>query len=452
MSSVAPIPVDVHPGSLPEFWERDVTFFANLLGLFFGNDAQTEELANEVGELDSYGGRLIPILNILFRSQGNLLVLESEPDRALCRYFAEDLGLDLPEMRTMRHEEYVQLSEHPDDAAQMLGNARWIDGYVTDKVLARIAERAGCGTITSMSGSRMGNNKLRLHEFLQTEGLPVVETELVSSPGEIRQHASELAAKGFAAAVVKSQIGASGIGLIKIHDIRPHAELPAIPEHFFFEGPCMLQGWLQPGEFGITRMRSPSVQIFCNEERVHLYDITEQILSHHSVHEGNVAPPPYLRDESGVREELLRQASITARWLHDQGYRGTASADFLLVDKEGQPQPEVYVCEVNARVTGATYPSVLARRFLEHGAWLLRNLRLREPMRGCELLEMLEKPGHLFRSGDTTGILPINFNLGWDRLVHKGQFLCLANTPEHCFELLELAEADLPVDWESERD
>ena len=42
-------------------------FFANLLALFFGNEAETKSLADEVGEIDSYGGRLIPILNLIFR-------------------------------------------------------------------------------------------------------------------------------------------------------------------------------------------------------------------------------------------------------------------------------------------------------------------------------------------------------------------------------------------------
>ena len=53
---------------------------------------------------------------------------------------------------------------------------------------------------------------------------------------------------------------------------------------------------------------------------------------------------------------------------------------------------------------------------------------------------------------DHFGVLPLNFNFGSDDLVHKGQFLCLATSPDECFECLRAAESDLPVAWEYERD
>ena len=43
---------------LPGFWNRNTVFVANLLGLFFENEEQTRMLASEVGEMDSYGGRV----------------------------------------------------------------------------------------------------------------------------------------------------------------------------------------------------------------------------------------------------------------------------------------------------------------------------------------------------------------------------------------------------------
>ena len=85
----------VTPNRLPAFWDRDVVFFANILALFYGNEAETAALNDEVGEIASYGSRLIPILNLLFRGPDNLLVLERAPDTALCDYFADELGLPL---------------------------------------------------------------------------------------------------------------------------------------------------------------------------------------------------------------------------------------------------------------------------------------------------------------------------------------------------------------------
>jgi hypothetical protein len=194
----------------------------------------------------------------------------------------------------------------------------------------------------------------------------------------------------------------------------------------------------------VNLVRSPSAQIYLDEDSVVIYDLTEQILTQASVHEGNESPPPYLIDRPHWRDELLRQAGEAGRWLHRQGYRGTGSVDFLLVERE-DGEADVYVCEINARVTGATYPSVLARHFLPEGSWLLRNLRFEKPLSGADLLELLKQSGDLFIPGQSgTGVLPVNFNPGADGLIHKGQFLCLAHSTAGSHVLLEMAELDLP--------
>jgi len=454
-----PLKVVSAPGELPPFWDRNAVFMANLLGLFFGNEEQTGQLAREVGEVDSYGGRLIPVVDLLFQGEGsNLLVLEREPDHSLCRYFETTVGLSLPEILILPHADYLELAE-PSRAASAGGSAaaaavlarleahlsEWIDGYVTDEILARLAELTGKRTVATNEGSRRGNNKRLLHEFLEAEGLPVVPAEAVASPGEIGPALYRLREAGYSEAVVKSALGASGIGLLKVPSLEPgEIDRLEVPPSFFFEGPALVQGWVRPGSMGVEGVRSPSVQLFLDEETLHLYDITEQILSGESVHEGNEAPPPYLAEEPALRGELLRQARIAGGWLHRQGYRGTASADFLVVESEGGRR-EVYVCELNARVTGATYPSVLARRFIPDGAWLLRNLRFETPLAGEQILEVLERAGSLFVPGRTeAGVMPINFNFGRDGLVHKGQFLCLSHSCSGSHVLLELAEIGLP--------
>ena len=194
------------------------------------------------------------------------------------------------------------------------------------------------------------------------------------------------------------------------------------------------------------------LQLFLNDSTVYEYDLTEQILSSDSVHQGNESPPSYLAELPGLKDELLRQAGASGRWLHAQGYRGTASVDFLVVERNGRQPVDVYVCEINARVTGATYPSMLARHLTPRGAWVHRNLRLGRPMAGRELLDMLRGTGYLFLPQRGSGVLPVNFNFGCDNLVHKGQFLCLGATTDQCRELLEQAAIVLPVGWTFDRD
>ncbi len=446
--------LDLTNGESLEMWrDRNVVFVANLMGLFFGNEAQTKMLADAVGEVDSYGGRLMPVLNLIFAGPGkNLLVLERKPDQTLIDFFEESAGLSLPEFIVAPHREYLEAGRNADleypwiDEIRRHG-ARHLDGYVTDHTLGKIASSTGKGgTFSSQDGSRNGNNKWLLHQHLEKTGLPTPATEMAQETSEISGCLARLKELGFDAAVVKAAVGASGIGLVKVDSIERDGDTVAaqIPDHFMTEGPCMVQGWLKKGQFDITEVKSPSVQLFLDEERVVMFDITEQILSNASVHEGNESPPPYLAEHPDWRAELLRQAGEAGSWLHRCGYRGTASADFLLVEKSGGGF-EVYVCEVNARVTGATYPSVLARHFMPDGAWLLRNLRFEKPVTGAELLERLRAAGTLFVPGQSErGVFPLNFNFGSDGLIHKGQFLCLAPKTEGSHALIEMAKLDLP--------
>ncbi|TDU68036.1 hypothetical protein EI77_03153 [Prosthecobacter fusiformis] len=457
----APQVVQTH-GHTPRLWrDRSIIFFANVLAGFFENEELAALLKKEISGADSYGGRLLPIMGLLFAGGKNLLVLEREPDAALTAYFKDDLGLNLPEISLLTYPEYLELGTAlrggdsvPLPFPQQLNDwqnhpADTLDGYVTDEIIATLARQLGKRTLSTSQGSKQGNNKLLLHQHLEKSGLPVFKTRLATGPDDVQRCLDELAALGYESAVVKSQIGASGIGLMKLCT---KGSGEAVPELFFYEGPCMVQGWIRPGMNDITHVFSPSVQMFLDHESVYLYDLTEQILSQDSVHQGNESPPPYLADFPGLKEELFRQASTAGTWLHEQGYRGTASVDYLVAALETAGAFRAYSCEINARVTGATYPSVLARHYFPAGAWLMRNLKLSLPLAGSTILKLLEDHRHLFHPDRAGGILPINFNLTPDGLVEKGQFLCLGESTAECHAMLQRAEEDLPLDWEYVRD
>ena len=79
---------------LPPAWDRPGMFVANLFSLFFGNENQTKDLCTEVEQLETYGGRLVPILGLMFQGgNANKVVLEQEPDRRLFEYFTHTLDL-----------------------------------------------------------------------------------------------------------------------------------------------------------------------------------------------------------------------------------------------------------------------------------------------------------------------------------------------------------------------
>ncbi|MGB7950808.1 MAG: hypothetical protein WCH75_24275, partial [Candidatus Binatia bacterium] len=198
------------------------------------------------------------------------------------------------------------------------------------------------------------------------------------------------------------------------------------------------------------KIGSPSVQMFLNEDTVFLFDLTEQVLSEESVHQGNISPPPYMREHPQLQEELLRQAQVAGEWLYRHGYRGTASTDYLVIQRN--QKLEVILCEINARITGATYPATLARHFKPHGAWYMRNIGFRTRQEGRELLALLDRAGVLYRPGAVKGVMPFNFNTDREGKVIKGQFVCIGNEPADCTDLFAQAWSELPVDWGYDRD
>lgn len=434
--------------------DQSVIFVANLLSLFFGNREGARLLEDEISCVDSYGGRLLPILGLIFGGDDNVLVLERQPDPALVGLF-ESLGLKLPQIEILTRQEFITLgnqlengvTDHPLIEKLRRHSAGIVDGYVTDETIASLAIALGKHTLSTPEGSHRGNNKLLLHQHLETLGLPVFPTELANNVSEVATALGSLRAAGHRSAGVKSQIGATGIGLIKLPT---DTAAPEVPCAFFYEGPCMVQAWLEPGNHGVESVLSPSVQMFLQEDAIHLYDLTEQILKD-SIHQGNESPPPYLGALPKLKAELLRQAGMASIWLHRQGYRGAASTDFLITCHMGGSFT-AYVCEINARVTGATYPSILARHFHPHGAWLMHNLELATPLSGEALLEKLRTHDELFRLDRSSGILPINFNLDPDGLVRKGQFLAIADELDACHRLLNTSRHDLPIAWSYTRD
>ena len=142
-------------------------------------------------------------------------------------------------------------------------SAAWIDGFVTDAMLTGAAEILGKRTVSSAEIGRRGNNKLLLHRFLEAQGFPVFDTQTAESAGEVAAAAAVLRKQGYRRVVVKAQIGASGIGMRKLDASNP--ELEAVQQHMFYEGPCLVQGWLDDDFDGVRQIGSPSVQMFLDD-------------------------------------------------------------------------------------------------------------------------------------------------------------------------------------------
>jgi hypothetical protein len=450
--------VKIMPGRLPHFCDGNVLFFCNMHSIFYENQEEVDDLISQIYGAHSYGGRVVSILNLLFQGGPNKILLEAAPEPSLLDYLSGDLRLSLPSFDVLDHHGYQNLvttlkgkgKSGVDPTVEALKShpATWVDGFVTDRILVEVATRLQKRTVSTFEGSKNGNNKYLLYRYQLERKLPIFETLLAANPTEVPSILNRLHERGYGQAVIKAQIGASGYGMIKLPTRKP--QLESIPNYLFFEGPCMVQGWLDEEVPGVRRIGSPSIQMFLDDKTVSLFDWTEQILTDDSVHQGNMSPPPYIPQYPELNEELFRQGAIAGEWLHAQGYRGTASTDFLVIEKDGHVQ--VIICEINARVTGATYPAVLARHFMPNGCWSMQNIQFHKSLDGDRLLSLIDHAQVLYRPGEPKGIIPFNFNADEQGKVIKGQFLCLAANHEQSSEILARAWNELPVEWGYDRD
>jgi len=426
---------------LPPFWNRRVIFLSNIFSLFFGNIPQIKALHREVGALETYSGRMVPILDILFHKKGNLIVLEKNPPAALIDYF-KSIGLSLPEIILDPKNIDQRIDTFKNHSADV------VTGYVTDKPLCDFATKLNKKVLGTFAGCYRGNHKGLLQNFLSENHLPTFDTIEAQNMTQIKTAAQKFKAKGYRFAVIKAPIGASGIGMLKLDLKEP---LPAaIPDYLFHEGSVLVQGWLDENIPGVQFIASPSILFFVDDEHVWLYDITEQILSPQSIHEGNISPPPFLTDHPEIKQMLIDQANQVGCWLKDQEYQGTASIDFHVIRRHGQT--EVRVCEINARVTGATYPSILAHHFAPDATWVLRNVRVKNPMDPTDLMETLRKNDLLFDKKKGAGTIPINLNSNNDDKIVKGQFLFLGGDQSSALAYLDKLSHALLSPGEYDRD
>jgi hypothetical protein len=448
------VPVDVRLGRMPALWPGSAVFFADLYAIFYGEPEKTHQLQANVSGFFGYGGRLIPMLGLLYRGGDNLLILQEPVDPAPLAYFRDRLGLDLPAIEILDHNRFDTFHEGLAASPALMGRlkahpARRLDGYVTDPPLERIAHRLGKDLVNTHAQSREANDKIALDRFLRTRGLPVFDGGDVETGAPLSARLKDLERQGYRRAVIRSSLGASGFGVATV-DLGDTDPEDSLPEFLSREERVLVQGWIEPGVRGVTRVTSPSVQFFGTGAGTALFDLTGQLLRDASIHEGNVAPPLDLPGDAGVEAEIVAQSREVVQWVARTGYRGTGSIDFLVFERDGRA--EVIVCEVNARVTGATYPSLIARHFLPGRAWLMRNFAFAPRLTCAEVLAALEREGVLFAPGRDEGLLPINFIRDDGGRVVKAQLLFLAGRPERCMAIIERCLNVLPAQGSYERD
>jgi hypothetical protein len=69
----------------------------------------SKQILQEITGAGSYGGRVLSILNLLFRKPSNLIFLEAEPEHSLMQYLGGELGLSLADFDILGRQGYTSM-------------------------------------------------------------------------------------------------------------------------------------------------------------------------------------------------------------------------------------------------------------------------------------------------------------------------------------------------------
>jgi len=257
--------VKVGLGELPPLWDFPAVFFANLESIFFGNPEKTRELIDNVQGFHSYGGRLVPIIGILYKGDKSLLLLRKAPEPALLEYYCEDLGLSVPDLEIISHGADSGFGRSAEDrtAKKRIRQhpAKVIDGFVTDEHLSSAARSLGKKLINTGNSCKDANDKVLLNRFLSSADLPMFDGREAVPGSDLEDALSELRAGGYGRAVIKTSLGASGFGMYMVDLAKKAVHAPQID--VFHRESVLVQGWVEEGQHGVETISSPSVQFFC---------------------------------------------------------------------------------------------------------------------------------------------------------------------------------------------
>jgi len=243
---------------MPPLHRGGALYLGNLYAIFYGDGSRTRELMGRVSGFFGYGGRLLPIVDLLYPQGPNLLLLEQIPDPPLLDLLGGHLALSLPRFEVIEPEQastFEQgLASRPDLLPQAgIQPGFWIDGFVADAELERLGHHFGLRPATTCIASRHANDKSRLRLFLESQGLPRFDGGLVHNLEDVARMGIQLRGMGYRRAALRAAIGASGFGFWPV-DLEGGDPLPD-PPHLFEHGPAQLEGRLAPGS--TASMRSP---------------------------------------------------------------------------------------------------------------------------------------------------------------------------------------------------
>ena len=134
---------------MPSLPDRNVIFFSNIHSIFYDNIEGSRQLIEEITGAATYGSRVLSILDLLYRRRPNLILLERKPSKSLTKYLSAELGLTLPDYQILDYRGYQKIASadggksrpknHPAIEKLRLHSAPWVDGFVSDSSLIKIA-------------------------------------------------------------------------------------------------------------------------------------------------------------------------------------------------------------------------------------------------------------------------------------------------------------------------
>ena len=255
------------------------------------------------------------------------------------------------------------------------------------------------------------NDKSKILGYFESQGLNVPKGQAIGSLIQAQLFFDYLLSEGFKAAFVKITRSASGDGTIQVNSKQEIVEL--------LKKPSFLEA-LQTGHLYMDALiehnQSPSVLLdIAANGSYQVLGSNYQLLGKKSEKDDVATVHLGARGPISDAHFALMQGHInaTAKFLHQNGYIGSANVEGLLTDEK------FYAIEINARQTGASTPSLesqlIQRTFNRPNYWYCNNnFKVPESTTHTQVIEALESI--LYNKNKGHGVILSNF-----AIIQKGK-------------------------------
>ena len=398
--------------------------FSQFLGnskILYLNDRHEEEDTHKEDRRKLYDKRIFPLLE-----KDDFTIFAEKIDSFLWDYYR---SLDLAKIKPKNIFYADSYLKYPSLTKAVLADKNLIQRlkqekfhflmpYIESYDMGKLAGEIGAFLFRSADFTDWINNKSNYRKVLRELKLPLIpgyQTNLEKA----KRHFKELKKRGFKKVVLKKERSVSGFSVFVTEKEEDFDQ--CLKDNLSEQKSFVLEGFIEDVRY------SPNFQYFITENNVEFIVATDQILEKDRVSYSGNLYPSFLIKKPAVLKTINEMSEKICGYLQTKRCFGLAGIDYI-VTKQGK----VYSTEVNARINGSTFPSLIIEKLFGEDAnihWLFKTFHFKP----VSFENLFNKFKYFIKKRGDFGVLPIGVDLL--ESMGEGQFMIISRSSKELYDL-----------------